>query len=41
MNKLTARAVQGTVQFIFYTLLVLAFFLIPSLLVGVTFGAMA
>ncbi|MDE8668008.1 hypothetical protein PY310_05345 [Pseudarthrobacter sp. H3Y2-7] len=41
MNNLTARAVQGAVQFIFYTVLVLAFFLLPSALVAVTFGATA
>ncbi|WP_432244794.1 hypothetical protein ACRB8A_12380 [Arthrobacter sp. G.S.26] len=39
MSNSTARAVQGTVQFVFYTVIVSAFFLLPSLLVSITFGA--
>jgi hypothetical protein len=38
MNKTTARAVQGAVQFLFHTILVLAFFFVPSVLEGLIFG---
>ena len=41
MNKTTARIVQGTVQFIFHTLIVLSFFFLPSILEGLIFGATA
>ncbi|WP_258190851.1 hypothetical protein [Arthrobacter sp. PAMC25284] len=41
MNNITARAVQSTVQFIVYTLMVSCFFLIPSILEGLIFGATA
>lgn len=34
MSNSTARAVQGTAQFIVHSLLVFSFFLIPSLLVA-------
>ncbi|MDR7081455.1 hypothetical protein J2X01_000732 [Arthrobacter ginsengisoli] len=38
MNKHIARAVQVTVQQTFYTIIVLSFFLIPSILEGLLFG---
>ncbi|WAJ32203.1 hypothetical protein OUO20_13650 [Arthrobacter sp. FX8] len=41
MNKNTARAVQGAVQFLFHTLIVLAFFFVPSIVEGLIFGLAA
>ncbi len=41
MNKNTARAVQGTVQFLFHTLIVLAFFFVPSIIEVLIFGTSA
>jgi hypothetical protein len=38
MNKTTARTVQGTVQFLFHTVLVMAFFFVPSIVEGLIFG---
>ncbi len=39
MNNLTARAVRGTAQFVFHSLLMACFFLVPSILEGLIFGA--
>ncbi|WP_427018600.1 hypothetical protein ACQCSX_08740 [Pseudarthrobacter sp. P1] len=41
MSNHTARAMQGAVQFIFYTCIVLAFFFTPSTLVALTLGGVA
>lgn len=39
MPKLTARAVQGTVQAIFYTSIAACIFLIPAIIEGAIFPA--
>ncbi|WP_364396374.1 hypothetical protein [Pseudarthrobacter sp. LMD1-1-1.1] len=41
MNDSTARAVRSAVQFLFHTLIVLAFFFVPSALVTLVFGTAA
>ncbi|MDQ0824301.1 hypothetical protein QFZ60_000474 [Arthrobacter sp. B2I5] len=41
MNNPTARAVQSAVQFLFHTLIVMAFFFVPSALVALVFGTAA
>lgn len=41
MSNSTARAVQSAVQFVFHTILVMAFFFVPSALVALVLGTAA